>query len=171
MNLSAFLWPSSPGHVFFVFFFLCLLGWQLLLLEFYGMWQQRTPFSPGACQADRGLTPEHPALICGRSATAGSYLSHAASDRAMLWLQTHQGWPAAVNTFVLRQQVHCHQCLYATDKKSPHTKNPSTLHILFSLQDKFLCSPTCLWRRLLGCSFMAKSTAPSSDCCSHIWIT
>lgn len=99
--------PSSDLQVqsIFYFSFPCLLGWQLLLLEFYGMWQLRTPFSPGTCQADRGQAPEHPGLICGRSATAGSDLSHAGSDRARLWLQTHQasqGWPAAVNTFVLR---------------------------------------------------------------------
>lgn len=78
MNLSAFLWPSSPGHFFFFSF---LLGWQLLLLESYGVQQMMTPFSPGTCQADRGFTSEHSALISGRSATAGSYLSDAGSDR------------------------------------------------------------------------------------------
>lgn len=89
-----------------LFFSPCLLGWQLLLLEFYGMWQMMTPFSPGTYQAGRGLTSEHPSLISCRSATAGSDLSDDGSARrAGLWLHAYQasrGWYAAVNTFVLR---------------------------------------------------------------------
>lgn len=76
--------------------------------------------------------------------------------------------------------THCCKCLcfqgkklllpaLSSQKQEMLHESPPTPQILFLFQEKH--RPRHLWLRLMNCRFVAQSTAPSSECCSHIQIT